>query len=325
MSFSPLILCTYGDPSGIGPEITLRAMAAKGAPRTLLLGCAESVRRAGYPVYRSAGVHDVGPRGVISVLDRPLPAPALPGKPQRHGALHALECLQAAATLCLQAPERTALLTGPVSKSHLYAVGFDYPGQTEYLQALTGVRAVMMLAGGTLRTVPITVHLPLKAVPEALTIAETVAKAQITVAALRRDFGIARPRLACAALNPHAGEDGALGREEIDTLAPACARLRAEGIDIGDPLPADTLFHAAARAGYDAVLCAYHDQALIPLKTLFFNSGVNISLNLPFIRTAPDHGTAFSLAGRDLASPGPTIAALRTARRLLLQRRRSAS
>jgi 4-hydroxythreonine-4-phosphate dehydrogenase len=210
----------------------------------------------------------------------------------------------------------SALVTGPVSKAQLYRIGFTYPGQTEFVAERCGVASdntVMMLAGPTLRVVPITVHVPLADVPHLLSIELVLAKARVTARGLYRNFGIDRPRLAFAGLNPHAGEGGAIGREEIDILVPAIEQLRAEGIDAVGPFAADAMFHARARAGYDAALCLYHDQALIPIKTLHFDDGVNTTLGLPIVRTSPDHGTAFGIAGRDEANPGAMIAAIRMA------------
>jgi 4-hydroxythreonine-4-phosphate dehydrogenase len=210
----------------------------------------------------------------------------------------------------------SGLVTGPVSKAQLYRIGFTYPGQTEFVAERCGVaseNAVMMLAGPTLRVVPITVHVPLADVPGLISVELILAKARVTARGLHRNFGIERPRLAFAGLNPHAGESGAIGREEIDILAPAIEQLRSEGIDAVGPFAADTMFHARARAGYDAALCLYHDQALIPIKTLHFDDGVNTTLGLPIVRTSPDHGTAFGIAGRDEANPGAMIAAIRMA------------
>jgi 4-hydroxythreonine-4-phosphate dehydrogenase len=209
-----------------------------------------------------------------------------------------------------------ALVTGPVSKAQLYQIGFTHPGQTEFVAERCGVsrdNAVMMLAGPTLRVVPITTHVPLAQVSSLLTIEMIVAKAQATARGLKKNFGISNPRLAFAGFNPHAGESGAIGREEIDVIAPAIAILREEGIDATGPFAADTMFHPRARATYDAAMCCYHDQALVPLKTLHFDEGVNITLGLPIVRTSPDHGTAFSLAGQDRAEPGAMIAAIRMA------------
>jgi 4-hydroxythreonine-4-phosphate dehydrogenase len=207
-------------------------------------------------------------------------------------------------------------VTAPVSKAQLYAIGFSYAGQTEFIAERCGVapdNAVMMLAGPTLRVVPVTTHIPLASVPNMLSIELIVSKARTTAKVLTRDFGIVQPRLAIAGLNPHAGESGMIGREEIDIIIPATEILRAEGIAVIGPLPADALFHARARATYDAAICMYHDQALIPLKALHFDEGVNMTLGLPIVRTSPDHGTAFAIAGRNLANPGAMVSSIRMA------------
>jgi 4-hydroxythreonine-4-phosphate dehydrogenase len=228
------------------------------------------------------------------------------------GARCSLDALEMAAGLA-RSGAAGALVTGPVSKAQLYAIGFTHPGQTEFIAERCGISAdnvVMMLAGPSLRTVPVTTHMPLRDVSDALSIDLIVSKARATERGLMRNFGIAHPRLAIAGFNPHAGEGGALGREEIDFIIPAIEILRAEGIDVIGPLAADTMFHARARAAYDAALCLYHDQALIPLKTLHFDEGVNMTLGLPIVRTSPDHGTAFEIAGQDRAEPGAMIAAI---------------
>jgi 4-hydroxythreonine-4-phosphate dehydrogenase len=240
---------------------------------------------------------------------------AVPGEPTLEGARSALDALEIAVGLA-RSGAASALVTGPVSKAQLYAIGFTHPGQTEFVAERCGIAAdmvAMMLAGPTLRTVPVTTHIALKDVPEQVTAERIVSRGRTTIRGLRRQFGIARPRIAVAGLNPHAGEDGALGREEIDAVIPAIERLREEDADIVGPLAADTMFHARMRSTYDAALCLYHDQALVPLKTLHFDEGVNITLGLPIVRTSPDHGTAFSIAGRDRAEPGAMIAALRMA------------
>jgi 4-hydroxythreonine-4-phosphate dehydrogenase len=215
-----------------------------------------------------------------------------------------------------------AVVTNPINKDALYRAGFSHPGHTEYLAELagTGERAVMMLACPQLRVVPVTIHLALRRAVEQLSRAAIVHAGRVAHQALIRDFGIAAPVLAVAGLNPHAGEAGALGREDIDIIAPAVAELRARGIDARGPLAADTMFHAAARAGYDAALCMYHDQALIPVKTLDFDGAVNVTLGLPFIRTSPDHGTAFDIAGKGVARPDSLIAALRLAAQMAMRR-----
>ncbi|MCI1143367.1 4-hydroxythreonine-4-phosphate dehydrogenase PdxA [Sphingomonas sp. WKB10] len=253
------------------------------------------------------------------VFDRALPVLAVepagdvvPGSATISGARAALSALECAIALAQRGAAK-ALVTGPVSKAQLYGIGFNQPGQTEFVAERCGVAAedaVMMLAGPSLRVVPLTAHVPLAAVPSLLSIDLLVTKARTTATALRRDFGIAAPRLAFAGVNPHAGESGTIGREEIDILEPAIAQLRAEGIDATGPFAADTLFHARARKHYDAALCCYHDQALVPIKTLHFDEGVNMTLGLPIVRTSPDHGTAFNLAGSDRAHPGAMIAAI---------------
>ena len=226
------------------------------------------------------------------------------------------------AVALVQAGIAGAVVTNPINKKALQdGAGFAFPGHTEYLahQSKT-LRPVMMLAGSQLRVVPVTIHIPLSEVPTQLTpelLKETV---RVTHAGLRRDFGIPSPRIALAGLNPHAGEGGAMGREEIEVIAPAIAELHAEGFDVTGPLPADTMFHPAARARYDVAVCMYHDQALVPLKTLSFSDGVNVTLGLPFVRTSPDHGTAFDIAGQGIADPDSLFAAIRLANDLASRR-----
>jgi 4-hydroxythreonine-4-phosphate dehydrogenase len=239
----------------------------------------------------------------------------LPGRPSVDGARVAFQALEVSVGLA-RAGSAAGLVTAPVGKEQLYGVGFTHPGQTEFIAERCGVaphNAVMMLAGPSLKVVPITIHIALADVPAALTIDLIRARALTTAKGLQRNFGVARPRLAVAGLNPHAGENGALGREEIDVIRPAIEQLRADGLDILGPLAADGMFHARARETYDAALCMYHDQALIPIKTLNFDEGVNITLGLPIVRTSPDHGTAFGIAGTDSANPGAMIAALKMA------------
>jgi 4-hydroxythreonine-4-phosphate dehydrogenase len=260
---------------------------------------------------------------VLSVEDA---GDVVPGAPDTDGARCALHSLELAVGLVRTGAAR-ALVTGPVSKARLYAIGFSHPGQTEFVAerfGIAGENAVMMLAGPSLRVVPITTHVPLNAVSSMLTIDLILARARATARGLTRNFGIEAPRLAFAGFNPHAGEQGALGREEIDVIEPAIAILQAEGIDATGPFAADTLFHPRARATYDAALCCYHDQALVPLKTIHFDEGVNITLGLPIVRTSPDHGTAFSIAGKDMAEPGAMIAAIAMAGQAADRRARSA-
>jgi 4-hydroxythreonine-4-phosphate dehydrogenase len=238
-----------------------------------------------------------------------------PGEPDEAGAGLALRSLETAAGL-VRGGAAAALITAPVAKAQLARVGFTQPGQTEFLAQACGIterNAVMMLAGPSLRVIPITVHVGLAEVPSLLTSELIRNRASIAAAGLVRDFGIVRPRLAVAGLNPHAGEEGKFGDEESRIIAPAVAALRDEGIDAFGPLPPDGMFHAEARRSYDLAICMYHDQALIPLKALDFDSGVNVTLGLPIIRTSPDHGTAFAIAGNGLARPGATIAAIRMA------------
>jgi 4-hydroxythreonine-4-phosphate dehydrogenase len=262
------------------------------------------------------------PRQADSVFDYALPMfqissadGDLPGRPSVAGAHCSLDSLEIAVGLA-RSGSASAVVTGPVSKEQLYSIGFAHPGQTEFVAERCGVsgnNVAMMLAGPTLRTVPVTTHLPLAEVPQRLSAGLIEARGRTTLRGLQRNFGIADPVLAVSGLNPHSGEGGALGREEIELIEPAIAALRAEGWRVTGPHPADTMFHAAARASYDAALCMYHDQALIPLKALHFEDGVNVTLGLPIVRTAPDHGTAFDIAGQDQADPRPMAAAIRMA------------
>ena len=248
---------------------------------------------------------------VIGTLD----GPWRPGEPDSEGAALALASLERATALAVSG-EASGMVTGPIAKARLAEVGFHHPGQTEYVAQACGVTAqdaVMMLAGPQLRTIPLTVHVSLAKVPGLLSVDLIRRRARIAVEALRRDFGIEHPRIAVAALNPHAGENGRMGDEEGAIIGPAVGALRAEGIDATGPHPADALFAPHARADYDVALCMYHDQALIPLKALDFDSGVNVTLGLPIVRTSPDHGTAFAIAGTGQASAGATIAAIRMA------------
>ena len=309
---------SIGDPAGIGPEIVAAAWDAR--------------HRAGLPPFFAIG----DARAVAAVWDGPIitltepgeaaaafahglplvqvddPGDLVPGDANLAGARCALDSLEIAVGLARNG-FAGGIVTGPVSKAQLYAIGFNYPGQTEFVAERCGIaasNAVMMLAGPSLRTVPITVHTPFAEVARLLTIDLIIAKARITARALCRDFGIERPRLAFAGLNPHAGESGTLGREEIDIIRPAVEMLLAENILVHGPLAADSMFHADARSHYDAALCMYHDQALIPLKTLHFDDGVNVTLGLPIVRTSPDHGTAFGIAGKGIANPRAMIAAI---------------
>ncbi|WP_082453728.1 4-hydroxythreonine-4-phosphate dehydrogenase PdxA [Sphingomonas sp. Leaf62] len=317
---APLAI-SMGDPAGIGPEVIAKAWERRDSEKLPCFFAVGDVRAVS-AVWNGPVERIDEPRDAADVFRRALPVVSVvddeaivPGRPDIGGARCALQSLELAAGLA-RSDAVSGLVTAPVSKADLYRVGFDYPGQTEFVAERCGVareNAVMMLAGPTLRVVPVTIHEPLAAVPRVLTVELLLARARVTARGLIRDFGIGAPRLALAGLNPHAGEGGAIGREEIDVMIPAVELLRAEGIDIVGPLAADTMFHPRARARYDAALCAYHDQALIPIKTLHFDDGVNITLGLPIVRTSPDHGTAFDIAGRDMAEPGAMIAAIRMA------------
>lgn len=310
-----------GDSAGVGPEITAKAWKAREL-HSLAPFFAVGDPRAIEKVWDGPIALITDPDQAVAAFASALPVLAVgdaeevtPGVPDDGTARIALQSLELAVGLA-SAGAASGVVTGPVSKAQLYGIGFTHPGQTEFVAercGISGENAVMMLAGPTLRVVPLTVHIALADVPAALSIEMIVAKARVTARGLLRNFGIERPRLAFAGLNPHAGEGGALGREEIDIIAPAIELLRAEGIDAIGPFSADTMFHARARAGYDVALCPYHDQALIPIKTLYFDEGVNMTLGLPIVRTSPDHGTAFGIAGKDQAHPGAMIAAIRMA------------
>jgi 4-hydroxythreonine-4-phosphate dehydrogenase len=322
------IAVSLGDPSGIGPEVVARSWDAKaelGLPPFVAVGDPRSLTA----VWDGPIALVTDPREVEGAFDHGLPLlavpaleAALPGQPTTAGAHCSLDSLELAVGLA-RSGSCAAVVTGPVAKHQLYAIGFSHPGQTEFVAERCGVspqNVAMMLAGPTLRTVPVTTHLPLSDVGAALTSGLIEARGRATLRGLQRSFGIAEPRLAVAGLNPHAGENGALGREEIEIIAPAIAALRAEGWIVTGPHPADTMFHASARGRYDAALCMYHDQALIPLKALHFEEGVNLTLGLPIIRTAPDHGTAFDIAGEDKADPRAMAAAIRMAATCALHR-----
>ena len=321
----PPLALSLGDPAGVGPELVcaawLQRREAGLAPFVVVgsisvLAGAAQIRGLTVPLL-AIDAPDVAAdcfADVLPVLDI-AGLDYAPGVPSKAGAELALQSLEIATGL-VRGGAAAALVTAPVAKALLAAVGFSHPGQTEYVAERCGVaarNAVMMLAGPSLRVVPVTVHNALAEVPGLLTIELIRNRIAIAAAALIRDFGIERPRIAVAGLNPHAGEDGRFGREEIDIIAPAVALLRAEGFAITGPLAADGMFHAEARARYDLAVCMYHDQALIPLKALEFDHGVNVTLGLPIVRTSPDHGTAFSIAGTGQARVGPTLAAIRMA------------
>jgi len=327
MQTEPIVL-TPGEPGGIGPEIAVKAwqtLRLEHGPRFCLIGDVEYVEgrasEAGLPV----AIRDISTLqetnaafpNALPVLHRPLPATPKTGTFDKEAAPWVISAIDEAVDACL-AGTASGMVTCPIQKESLYAAGFSHQGHTDYLAHLSHrhghpASEVMMLVGGGLRAVPVTVHIALKDVPASLTGEAIETQALVVDAALRRFFGIRSPRIAITGLNPHAGENGAMGREEIDVIIPAIRNLTAKGLSVRGPLPADTAFFPQERASYDAILCMYHDQALIPVKTLDFHGGVNVTLGLPFIRTSPDHGTALGLAGTGKASAESLIAAIRLA------------
>lgn len=320
---------SLGDPGGIGPEVVAKAWAARRAERLPVFFAVGDMRAISavseVPLVRidhpsdAAAIFDRG-LPCLSVEEGASPVPGTPALDSARSAFHALEI----ATGLARSESASALVTGPVSKAQLSAVGFTYPGQTEFVAERCGVarnNAVMLLAGPSLKVVPVTIHIALTEVPQHLTIDLIRSRVHGTARGLQRNFGIHRPRLAVASLNPHAGENGQMGDEEARIIVPAIASLQDDGLDVSGPYPADTMFHGRARSGYDAAICMYHDQALIPIKTLDFDSGVNMTLGLPIVRTSPDHGTAFDIAGQNRAHPGAMIAAIRMAGEAVLCRR----
>ncbi|PWS36943.1 4-hydroxythreonine-4-phosphate dehydrogenase PdxA [Falsiroseomonas bella] len=311
----PLAL-TMGEPAGIGPEITIAAWRAVRAAGPVFFLIGDPALLPGAPlalIERPEQAADAFPEA-LPVLPLSLAAPAVPGRLDPRNAPAVIAAIEQAVAFA-RAGRAGGVVTNPIQKSVLTAAGFPHPGHTEFLGELagTGVPPVMMLACPGLRVVPVTIHVSLKRAAAELTTAAIVTQGLVVAEALRRDFGIAAPRLVVAGLNPHAGEDGTMGREDIEIVAPAVAALRAQGIAVRGPLPADTLFTPRARATYDCALCMYHDQALIPVKTLDMDGGVNVTLGLSIVRTSPDHGTALDIAGNGLADPGSLIAALRMA------------
>jgi len=334
MSRRPLAV-TMGEPAGIGPE--LAAMAWKSV--------SDSANSAFYclcdPAFLRARLKTAGiPAAVVEIATPddavdafadglpvlPLENPVLSGKagaPDTADADAVLESIERAVSDVV-AGRAGAVVTAPVQKETLYDAGFAFPGHTEFLGDLARrnglpARPVMMIASDDLRVVPVTVHVPVSAVPGLLSTGLIVETGEIVAEELARKFGIAAPRIAVSGLNPHAGEGGRLGTEDSTVIAPAIERLRRAGVDGVGPLPADTMFHAEARTAYDAALCMYHDQALVPIKTIAFDRAVNVTLGLPFVRTSPDHGTALSLAGKGTARPASFIAAIRMAARMAAQ------
>ena len=335
----PLAL-TMGDPSGIGPEIAIlayRERELRKLPHFAIYADLDLMRDRAAALAPSISIEPVlHANEGIDIFDRALPVvpiplvrTARPGEPAAANAAATILAIKRAVA-DVAAGRASAVVTNPIAKSVLYQAGFKHPGHTEYLQALAEeywpsepAHSVMMLCSPELRVVPVTIHVPLKEVSSLLTTARIVDTARIVAAALVRDFAIACPRLAITGLNPHAGEDGALGTEDRDVILPAIMSLRAEGLSVTGPHAADTLFHAAARRTYDVAIAMYHDQALIPIKTLAFDEGVNVTVGLPFVRTSPDHGTAFAIAGKGIASPSSLIAALKLAGEMSARRHRA--
>ena len=329
----PLAL-TSGEPAGIGPDITIKAWLRRDElklPAFYLVGDRDSVGKRAEGLGLKVKIADVRPEDAVAAFADALPvvatrhaATARPGQPDDSSAAAALASIRQAVA-DVATGRASAVVTNPIAKSVLYRAGFRHPGHTEFLAELatSGGRTpqpVMMLWSPTLAVVPVTIHLSLREAIAQLSSELIVSTARIAVADLKARFGLAHPRLAVSGLNPHAGEDGSLGLEDQTIVAPAIEILRNEGIDARGPLPADTMFHAAARKTYDCAICMYHDQALIPIKTIAFEDAVNVTLGLPFIRTSPDHGTAFDIAGSGRANPSSLIAALRLADRMAAAR-----
>lgn len=330
MTHRPLAL-SLGDPGGVGPEIVAKAWRAlRSEPRLafVLLGDAGLIEAQGAPVRRITNPAEAGAAfaDAVPVIDRPCPSAPRSGSPDPTLAGSITGWIEEAVSLTL-AGATNGVVTCPIAKAPLYQAGFRFPGHTEFIAELTasapfeGARGpVMMLTAKDLRACLVTIHVPLNEVSELVTEDRVLVTARVVHEALVRDFRIARPRLALAGLNPHAGEGGAIGLEEREVLIPAVVRLRAEGIAITDPLPADTMFHDEARATYDAAICLYHDQGLIPVKTLDFWGGVNVTLGLPIVRTSPDHGVGYDIAGKGIARPDSLIAAIRLAAEMAARR-----
>ncbi len=321
---------TMGDPAGIGPEIVLKSYlrrADRGLPPFALYGCPRTLADRAKMMGLEIAIREISaPTEALQIFSAQLPVlpipvarDAKPGHPLPENAMGTISAIEQAVRAVV-AGEASAIVTAPIAKAVLYAAGFVHPGHTEFLAALAGSlvpgkrhHPVMMLASDLLRVVPVTIHIPVSDVPRALSKRLLYETINISWRSLKSEFGIDEPRIAVTGLNPHAGEGGTIGREDIDLIAPAIEELRREGLSVSGPYSADTLFHAAARKTYDAAVCMYHDQALIPIKTLSFDTGVNVTLGLPFVRTSPDHGTAFDIAAKGIASPESMLAAIRMA------------
>ncbi|QFY59636.1 4-hydroxythreonine-4-phosphate dehydrogenase PdxA [Rhizobium grahamii] len=329
--FSRPLALTQGDPAGIGPDVTLMAWARRrelGLPTFIFIGDPDVLAARARQLDISVSIRESNCEEAGALFPDALPVlPIAAGVDVAAGEAHVatakgtIAAIEKAVSLTI-AGDALGVVTNPIAKSVLYESGFRFPGHTEFLAELatratgTPVTPVMMLAGPKLRTIPVTIHIPIKDVPQALTAESIIETCRIAHTDLKERFGIANPRLAVAGLNPHAGEDGTIGREDETIVRPAVQFLRSEGIDAIGPLPADTMFHDSARERYDVAVCMYHDQALIPAKALGFDDAVNVTLGLPFIRTSPDHGTAFGIAGKGLAKDSSLVAALKLAAHL---------
>lgn len=315
---------TMGDPAGIGGEILVKAWR-EGMITAPVFAIDDPARLKALGV----AIHEISepgealsaPKGALPVISEPLTAPQRPGVPEPRNAQAVIRSIERAVSYAREGAA-SGLVTLPVNKKALYdGADFSHPGHTEFLAALTGAPLpVMMIAAPGLRVVPVTIHIPISEIPAALSAELIIETGEILERSLRDDFGLQAPRIAVAGLNPHAGEGGAMGCEDIDIITPAIAALRAKGVDAAGPLPADTMFHPAARARYDAALCMYHDQALIPVKMLDFAHGVNVTLGLPVIRTSPDHGTGYDIAGTGAPDPSSFVAAVEMAARMAQNR-----
>ena len=322
MTKTPIAL-TCGEPAGVGPELAVKAWQDLGTDLPFFLIGDPRHLPDDSPIVEIVDPAEAtaAARHGLPLLSHPFPALSTAGIANPDNAQAVIDVIRRGVDL-VQSGAASALCTGPIHKKALQdGAGFGFPGHTEFLAHLAGVkRVVMMLASEQLRVVPVTIHIAVADVPAVLTAELLTENIRITEAALKRDFGISAPRIAVAGLNPHAGEGGAMGQEEIKMIAPLLEQLRHEGLNISGPMSADTMFHARARKAYDVAICMYHDQALIPIKTLDFDRGVNVTLGLPFIRTSPDHGTAFDIAGRGIANPTSLIEALKMAKRMALAR-----
>ncbi len=329
------IAVTMGEPAGIGGEITLKAWRtreASGLPHYFVVDDAARLQRIAAQLEWDIPIAEIEKPddaidafgNALPVIPLEVPGPVVPGCPQPETSAAVVSSIERAVEY-VKVGQAAAVVTNPIQKKALYDCGFCYPGHTEFLATLAdgAAQPVMMLACEQLRVVPVTVHQPLREAIESLRSESIVETVRATVRALRQDFAIDRPHVMIAALNPHAGEEGAMGREEIDIIVPAVEKLKKAGYSVTGPTPADTLFHDRARTAYDAAVCMYHDQALIPLKTIDFSSGVNITLGLPFVRTSPDHGTALEIAGTGVADESSLVAALKIAARMAENRKRS--